>query len=354
MDMPVIPCTATETAFHQFMTAVYGGLFLIGILTYNMMKKFWYSHWRYLQTGPIPMGLFKLNVLLLAMPGCLHLHISGIFLARCSWGESNVQTRFVVQLIVGLLTMFALFSGVSTAPTHSSTIAGFLAMGAWLMVFTADIVLSKIYGWQNIYYASGEELFPSVASNKVCGATEYLFYVSWTVLMGVTCFVTFLSLLLSGKIGVVTWKASNMFATDIGFPSILFMLINISFLGACRNSGHTIMREYGITTTVFYVLFVGRAFIQSINEGRINAASQTNEQHAEVQLNAIETATSTGSNSEGNDLAVAAKAAADSTRSSSQGRFACTPPLKAMFYLVCLASLNGWSGYIIFKGVKAM
>ena len=49
---------------------------------------------------------------------------------------------------------------------------------------------------------------------------------------------------------------SMIYGLYIGMPSIIFMIINIAFLGSCRNYGKTIIFEYGITICIFYGLII--------------------------------------------------------------------------------------------------
>ena len=315
-DMTVIPCSANETAFHLFMTALYGGIAVVGIISYLLATKI--SH----RPRIVMFG---------TAPAFVHTIVSGSFLTACSVGEYSVaEARFITQLIFGILTL-AYTNGFKILFINdgSDSAAIFLSMGSWTMFMIADTMLSSINAWQNVYYATNEEIFPEIASNKKCGETEYLFFVLWTTIMGFVCFFTFLFVLkLGGPNTSVNEEQPQrraqikIFISFVGIPSIIFMLINISFLGACKNAGHTVIREYGITTAVFYALFV----LSPLLFGRSAKAEKYSTKN--VVPNSSDTA--------------------------SYRRFALSPYQKVALFTMCSAMLNGWSGYIIYKNVQAL
>lgn len=311
-DMTVIPCSANETAFHQFMTALYGGIAVVGIISYLLATKI-SKH-------------FASIVMLGTSPAFVHTIISGSFLTACSVGEYSVaQARYITQLVFGIFTLVLQLGNQFKEDENSGyadSVALLLSMSMWFLFMLADIMLSSINSWQNVYYAVNEEIFPEIASNKKCGETEYLFFVLWTTIMGFVCFFTFLFVL---KLGITTAENKieiQIFQSFVGIPSIIFMLINISFLGACKNAGHTVIREYGITTAVFYALFV----LSPLLFGRSAKAEKYSTKN--VVPNSSDTA--------------------------SYRRFALSPYQKVALFTMCSAMLNGWSGYIIYKNVQAL
>ena len=267
-----IPCPTSERYYHMFMTFVYFSVCLAGVCIYFINIKYLIPNKStYAEVNP------QFYIFWMAIPGGMFFFLSFLFQSVC--GSSTVGlARFITMIIVFTISPIVaiLFCDksfktlVSNSTNGTSSRANVMSLIIWFLFIGTDMMLGLVNSSQAVYMVAEVPIpwFEHIATNKRCSATETYFYVFWTTMMGFVSFAVILLLTKKfsftpdiDKNGVMTeWGKITLFGTlfssFIGVPSILFMLINISFLAACKTKGKKIIFEYGIVIVLFYIIIL--------------------------------------------------------------------------------------------------
>ena len=349
-----IPCSVHERSFHQFMTGVYVCLFVFGGLIYLLQKNVCIPNKSWMADSNPALWFF-----LAVIPGGFYAVISGIFLGVCGtaggtgWSVAGARvitmSIFMFIFYFYLIMQFVKLSENEGGKDDNSKAANGMAAMVWSMFFIADVMLSVINWKQTLFWVSETDIWPHLASNKRCGETENLYYVGWTTLMGFVSF--FIICILNSVAADVDAEKASIYGKYVGATSLLFMLINISFLGACKSNGKTIIYEYGITICVFYGLLLALQLYTNVQvknaqkRGEAWVPKFTTGSKKDVELSGV----ATGDVVIGND-----GIPLDPSSSTASGSKFCNTRTIALLINFLIFALNGWSGYVVHSQVSAL
>ena len=198
-----------EISFHQFMTAAYGGLVIVGLVIYLVQTYICVPRKMACMDDSASFYLFYM-----VCPGAVFALLSYMCLAICNGGSTMAAGRFVIMLLVlcspplwfwGSILFFDFDSfdccsdrasgPMCAACRKAPESAHSLALFGLFFFLICDVTLAGTNRDQALYWAAGVSIpwMEHIAPNKRCSNTETLFYVFWTTISG---FVGFLIVLL--------------------------------------------------------------------------------------------------------------------------------------------------------------
>jgi hypothetical protein len=344
-----IPCSVHERSFHQFMTGVYLCLFVIGGLIYILQKNVCIPNKSWMADSNPSLWLF-----LAVIPGGYFAVVSGIFLGVCGtdggtgWSVAGARaTTIGWSLFLFYVYVFIWTKEYEGDDDVNSEGANKMAAFVWLMFFIADIMLSTINSQQNLFWVSETDIWPHLTSNERCGETENLYYVGWTTLMGFVSF--FIICILNSVAADIDEEKASIYGKYVGSTSLLFMLINISFLGACKSNGKTIIYEYGLTICVFYGLILAFQLYTNmqVKKEQNRSVIQSSKSTPDIELSGVAT---------GDVVVSEATPTPSSSASPAASGSKCCNNTRTIALLInfLIFVLNGWSGYVVHSQVYAL
>ena len=360
MKFDPIPCSIHERSFHQFMTSVYVCLFIIGGIIYVLQVNFCIPNKSWMADSNPSLWLFFAVV-----PGGCYAVLSGIFLGVCGteggtgWTVATARA-FTIGFSAIVLLMYFIMAAETVSSQQggdddNSKAANAMSFFVWLMFIIADIMLSAINSEQTLYWVSETDLWPHLLKNKRCGNTENLYYVGWTTIMGFVSF--FIICILNSVAADIDVEKASIYGQYVGATSLFFMLINVSFLGACKNNGKTIIYEYGITICIFYGFILALQLYTNMKEKKNKKITKKNQQTSDAGdtvTKKIENNTTSSSDIELSEVATGDNAVGIPATFSGCRSKRCETRTLALLINFLIFFLNGWSGYVVHSQVSAL
>ena len=185
--------------------------------------------------------------------------ISGSFLLATTVSDDELSmynSRFITMMVfyIVLVTVLARCIGYRSVGNANKGGHSALFFYMWFIMGVIEILQCVIGKSHATLYALGEDFYPFVAETRRCSQDEYFAYTGWVGIFGL---LEYAFACLAANFRAGQNHVMENFFTVLSVPGSIVWLIAVSFYGACKNNGFTVIVPFVISITACFVLFVG-------------------------------------------------------------------------------------------------